>query len=194
MDSQQDGATGALLALAAEGDEGALQRLFDYLYAELHKTASIAMGQQDRAAGHTLQPTALVNETFIRLEIGLDLTTIENRRHFFGIASRAMEQILIEHHRKNSALKRGGDRERIPLDDMLDTLHDSYNVEIDSLHEALESLAKRSPFQADVVRRKFFSGQTHSEIACDLGCSVSKVEDHWRIARAWLRRSLKNED
>ncbi len=176
-----------------DGDTSAESQLFDHFYDELKRVAQAKLSNWERGAEHTLQPTALVGELYIRLTAGADLASIESRRHFFGIASRALERILIEHYRQRSALKRGGDRVRVCLDDVLDALQASQTIDVEALHDAIKQLESISRFQADIVRRKFFAGQRHAEIAEQLECPLSRVESHWRVARAWLRRELREE-
>ena len=155
-----------------------MEDLFLAAYDELRRLAAAVR----RGESHTtLNPTALVHEAWLKLAASSSLAP-ESPRHFKRIAARAMQQILFDHHRWRKTQKRGGNLQRVPMDDLLETLQGERQLDIEALHESLEILGQMSSQQVDVVRRKFFGGQTHAEIACDLGCSVSKSENDWRIA------------
>jgi RNA polymerase sigma factor (TIGR02999 family) len=144
---------------------------------------------QERA-GHTLQPSALVHEALLRLLDGDALANVPNRRYLFAAAAQAMRQVLIDHARRRHAAKRDGARARVPLDEALAKFEER-GLDIIALHEALESLARAHPRQAEVVNLRFFSGLSVPEVAEMLGVSDTTVEGDWRFARAWLRRQLE---
>jgi len=191
---QEPGDVTMLLVQAARGDAQATRQVFQLLYDEFRRAAAQAMQQWDARADHTLQPTALVHEMFLRLDGGELLAHAKNRRHVFGIALRAFEQILIDHARMRAALKRGGDRERLPWDDVLDSLETREHVTITDLHEALEELADLDSDAAEIVRRKYLWNQNHEEIAHDLELEPAAVTRKWRTARAWLLVRLHPDD
>jgi RNA polymerase sigma factor (TIGR02999 family) len=139
---------------------------------------------------HTLQPSALVNEACLRLCGGRGLRDLPDRRHFFGAASRAMFEILVDHARSRGAEKRGRDRRRVPLLDHWLGRFERQDLDVIAVREALERLAALHERQGQVVTLRFLFGMSHAEVAEHLGVSVGTVENDWRIARAWLRREL----
>ncbi len=181
------GAVTQLLARAAEGDSGAVTSLFDLLYRELRGLAVSAM--RSERGNHTLQPTALVHEAFMRLAD--DTAAIENRRHFFGVAASAMRRILVEHARARHAAKRGGHAPRVSIDDVSVAAPAALDpVDLESLDAALTELARLDPRQARVVELRYFAGLTVEEAADVLGASPRTVKRDWQMARAWLRREM----
>jgi RNA polymerase sigma factor (TIGR02999 family) len=168
------------------GDAEARERLLPIVYDELRRQARILMSSE--RPGHTLQPTALVHEAFMRIE---RQTGIEwkDRGHFFGIASRLMRQILIDHARLHAANKRGNRPIHFSLDDLqipIDERADSLLV----LNDALDRLEKMDEQQARIVEMRFFGGMSHPEIAEFLGVSERTVSRDWQAARLWLYREL----
>lgn len=181
------GAVTQLLARAAGGDDGAVTSLFDLLYRELRILAATAM--RSERAEHTLQPTALVHEVFLRLAD--DTASIENRRHFFGIAATAMRRILVEHARARHAAKRGGHAPRVSIDDVAVPAPTSLDpVDLEALDAALTTLATLDARQARVVELRYFAGLTVEEAADVLDASPRTVKRDWQMARAWLRREM----
>lgn len=181
------GAVTQLLARAANGDNGAVTSLFDLLYRELRGLAVSAM--RSERGDHTLQPTALVHEAFLRLAD--DTGAIENRRHFFGVAASAMRRILVEHARARHAAKRGGHAPRVSIDDVAVAAPAALDlVDLESLDAALTELARLDPRQARVVELRYFAGLTVEEAADVLGASPRTVKRDWQMARAWLRREM----
>ncbi len=179
-------ATRALNDLGA-GDRSAAERLIPYVYAELRALAgSYFRGQR---ADHTLQPTALVHEAFVRL---IDQTGVQwkSRAHFMAVAATAMRQILTDHARKTNALKRGGDQRRVQLTDGL-AIIGGRDIDLVALDESLSKLAEVDPRKHRIVELRFFGGLTVEEIAEVLDVSRSTVESDWRAARAWLGVELK---
>ena len=133
---------------------------------------------------HTLQPTALAHEAYLRL--ASDSSEFENDAHFFGAAARAIRRTLVDHARRRASLRRGGDRRRVDVDDVAA----SEDARWIALDEALERLAERSPDQARIVELRFFAGMGVEEIARSLATSESSVKRGWRIAKAWLHEEL----
>ena len=168
------------------GEQGALNELVPVIYKELRRLAASHLRRERQ--GHTLQPTALVNEVFLRL-VGEQEIKWQSRAHFFGIAARLMRRILIDHARARQAAKRGGPHYSLSLSEA-DRVADQSAVNLLSLHLALERLAELDPQQSQVVELRFFGGLTIEESAEVLSVSHATVERDWRAARAWLRCEL----
>ena len=179
-----------LLDQASAGDEGAADRLLVLVYDQLRGLAASYLRAE--RPGHTLQPTALVHEAFLRLHAGRPVR-YESRTHFFAVAARAMRNVLVDHARRRAAAKRGGDAERVTLDDGLELGGPAGAQPIDllALEEAMERLEQLDARQARVVELRFFGGLTIDEAARVLGVSTDTVEDDWAMARAWLARTLR---
>lgn len=175
--------------LLKEPNARALEQLFPIVYDELREIAG-ALFRNEFRADHTLQPTALVHEAFLRLVGGECEISWQNRAHFFGIAARSMRQILVNHAVRHNAEKRGGGETVIALDEAV-SFFQTQDIEILALHEALEKLAKLDEKQAATIELKFFGGLTNEETAEVLGVSVSTVKREWEMARTWLYRELK---
>ena len=184
-----DGVTGMLLAWRA-GEPGALDALLPLVYAELHRQAERALRRE--ATGHTLQPTALVNEAYLRL-VDQSRVSWQNRAQFFGVAARCMRRILVDHARARGAAKRGGPGVRAGLDDA-DAAIDEPASLVAAVHEALERLAVLDPEQARLVELRYFGGLTMEEIADVLKVHVNTVTREWSAARAWLFATLSGEE
>jgi RNA polymerase sigma factor (TIGR02999 family) len=171
-----------LIGSAAGGDESSLNLLYDQVYAELRAIAVRKMASE--RPGHTLQPTALVNEAYLRLG-GAERFKFENRAHFFASAAEAMRRILVDSARRHTQLKRGGDQERVELCET----RIAAPVEDEKLllvNEALDALARENPLQADVAKMRYFVGLKHQQIADALGVSEVTVRRHWAVARVRL--------
>jgi RNA polymerase sigma-70 factor (ECF subfamily) len=175
-----------LLRAASAGSEPDETSLREAVYAELRAIAGAYFREQ--RAEHTLQPTALVNEAFVRM-IGSNTSALESRAHFLALAAKAMRHILIDHARRKRADKRGGGLDRVTLSGVLSSSGEQPYDAID-LDEALEKLAGIDERQARVVELRFFAGLKVAEVASMLGVSDRTVELDWRMARAWLRREL----
>ncbi|HUU94793.1 MAG TPA: sigma-70 family RNA polymerase sigma factor [Phycisphaerae bacterium] len=175
-----------LLQVLDARDPSAAERLFPIVYDELRALAASYFVNQP--SDHTLQPTALVNEAFLRL---VDQTRIEwkSRAHFLAVAARAMRQILIDHARRRAAVKRGGDLCRVTMAEGVTPITAS-DPEMLDLDEALKRLAAMDERQSKLVELRFFGGMTVEEVAHVLDVSKTTVESEWRMARAWLRREL----
>jgi RNA polymerase sigma-70 factor, ECF subfamily len=171
------------------GREGASDELAAVVYRELHDLAARFMRQE--RGDHTLQPTALVHEAYMRL-LGSQSGTWQNRSHFFGIAAQAMRRILVDHARRRQAGKRAGG-ERVTLDDALAAAPEA-SVDLVALDEALSKLGALDPRQAQVVELRFFGGLDVEQTAEALGISVSTVKRDWTFARAFLQRELDEGD
>jgi RNA polymerase sigma factor (TIGR02999 family) len=185
--SSTSGQVTQLLERWGRGDQSALEELTPLVYSELRNVAD-AYVRRERP-GHTLQPTALVNEVYLRL-IGRKQTRWQGRRHFYGIAARLMRQVLVEHARKHNAEKRGGGRVAVTLDHFQE-VSNTPDVDILAVHEALERLARFDAHQARIVELRFFGGLSIEEAAETLGVGHATVEREWAMAKAWLRNELK---
>lgn len=169
---------------------GALEheQLLELLYAELRGAAGRLMAREREA--HTLQPTALVHEAWLRL-VDQDRIAWTDRAHFYGIAARCMRQVLVDHARARAADKRGGGWAQVTLDEGL-LAGERRELELLGLDEALSRLAELDPRAAQVVERRVFGGMTIEEIAADLGVSPRTIDGDWATARLWLARELEN--
>ena len=202
-----------LLLAVRRGDAIARRQLWEQIYHELHGIASAQMRREP--PGRTLQPTALVNEAYLRL-MGTDGASLETRRNFFSAAANVMREIRVDDARNRQRLKRGGGRRRVQLGLGYNTLpmaerdssggsgqsghgairyampaaFDQDPLEVLAVDEALAKLKQRSPRQHDVVVMRYFGGLTVAETAEAMGCSPRTVDNVWRMARAWLHREL----
>ena len=177
-----------LLVDWGKGDPAALEKLMPIVYSELRRLASNFLRRE--RAEHTLQPTALVNEAYLKLVDQRDAKW-QNRAHFFGISAQLMRRILVDHARQHQAVKRGGSgQQRISITSV-EKLAKQPEVDLLALNEALDELAKMDPQQSRIVELKFFGGLSIDEIAEVLGIGHATVERDWKMARAWLRRQLE---
>ena len=175
-----------LLQQWSSGQEQALDRLMPQVHAELRKLAARYLRKE--RASHTLQPTALVNEAFLKL---VDQRSVkwQNRAHFFGIAAQAMRRILVDHARAHGAGKRGGGDRRVSLDDVL-AISGTVDIDVLALDEALTRLAAIDPQQSRIVELRYFGGLTMEETAEVMQISPATVGREWRMAKAWLFAEL----
>jgi len=176
-----------LLSETIAGHEEAAARLFPIVYDELRRLAASALRRE--RADHTLQPTALVHEAFLRL-VDVPDAHWHDRSHFVAIAARAMRRVLVDHARGRNALKRGSAEVRVPLDDVDVPSGESGDVDLVALDDVLERLAALDERQARIVELRFFGGLTVDETAALIGSSPRTVKRDWHMARAWLRREL----
>jgi RNA polymerase sigma factor (TIGR02999 family) len=176
-----------LLAGLARGDAEAGQTLLPILAGELRGIAARLLRRE--RADHTLQPTALVNEAWMRLFQGQGIDDPQGRRHFFALAARVMRQVLVDHARRRGRDTRGGGEQPQPLDEALAVVQVE-GVDVLDLDVALEELAALDERQARVVELRFFGGLEAQEVAEVLEVSLSTVERDWRAARAWLYQRL----
>ncbi len=175
-----------MVARASRGDERALSQLMPLVYDELRRLARGYLGRE--RPGQTLQPTALVNEAYLRL-VKDKKQDWQTRTHFVAIAAISMRQILIEHARARDAQKRGGDRARVTLDEGL-VAEEQRSVDLLAVDDALRKLATIDAQQAKLVELRFFGGLTIDESAEALGISPATVKRHWAMAKAWLQREI----
>lgn len=177
--------------LLQPGDAAAtvLGQTSERLYEELRRLARLYMRRERRE--HTLDPTALANEAFLRLASGATVDW-ESRSHFLAIAARAMRSVLVDHARRRSAQKRGGGQERIPLTAAAAELG-RHELDLLELDEALDRLAALDPRKAQVVVMRFYSGMSAKEIGLVLEMAPATVQRHWYAARAWLRVHMGEE-
>ena len=162
--------------------------LVELVYDELREIARRQL--RNERPGHTLQPTALVNEAYLRL-FDPASNGWESRAHFFGVAARAMRQVLVDHARKRDALKRGGELERVTLvTDIAEA--GGHETDVVDLHIALEKLAQSDDTLARLVELRFFAGLTLDEAADTVGVSRRKAANDWAAARLWLQRELRS--
>lgn len=175
-----------LLREMGEGTPGAADRLAPLVYQELHRLAASAMRRE--SSGHTLQPTELVHEAFMRLA-GQRSTDWKNRSQFYGIAAQAIRRILIDHARRRQAAKRDHGI-RVTLDESIGNGEES-QLELLALEDALTRLEELDPRQARVVELRYFAGLGVEEVAEALGISPATVKRDWTFARAFLIRALR---
>lgn len=188
-----------LLQAAARGEADAAAALLPLVYDELRGLAAAYF--RNEQAGHTLQPTALVHEAYVRL---IDLDTVEwrSRAQFFVIAAKAMRNILVDHARSRGRLKRGGDRRRLTLSaidaamvaESAGGLASDEGIDLERLDGALQRLAEFDERKAQLVELRFFAGLDEKTTADVLGMARSTASEHWRMARAWLHRELRDEE
>ena len=179
-----------ILDAAQRGEPSAADELLPLVYHELRRLAAHKMAQE--ASGHTLQPTALVHEAWLRLAGPEQQAQFQNRAHFFGAAAEAMRRILVDRAREKKALKRGGDLERVDID-AVELASPMPDDELLALDEALDRLATVDTRAAEMVKLCFFVGLTQEEAARELGVSVSTAERIWAFARAWLLREVRKQ-
>jgi len=182
-------ATLRLLRGARAGDEALGRAAFERLYAELHARAQGALAGE--RAGHTLQPTALVHEAWLRLCEPAS-AEIADRHHFLALAARAMRHILIDHARGLRRLKRGGEARRLTLEDLPDVSGTALDPDLVlAIDAALETLRVRAPRAAELVELRYFGGLAPAEAAAVMGVSESTAAREWRFARAFLAAELE---
>jgi RNA polymerase sigma factor (TIGR02999 family) len=171
-----------------EGNEVALEQLTPLVYNELRKLASRYLGRE--RPGHTLQPTALVHEAYLRL-VEQNQQSWESRSHFFGVAAHLMRLILVDWARRSRAGKRGGGAKPVPLED-LEVQANQEPEDVIALDEALTALAAIDPRKVKVIEQRYFAGMTAEEVAQSLGISKPTVERETRLAQLWLCRQMKS--
>lgn len=178
----------ALLDRAQQGDPKAAEELLPVVYDELRRLAAHKMASE--AAGHTLQPTALVHEAWLRLG-GSDVPSFQNRAHFFGAAAEAMRRILIERARRRVAAKRGAGAALVDLDEIEIPSPVADDDQLLAVNEALEKFAVLDPRKAELVKLRYFVGMSFDEAATALGIAVPTAKQWWAYARAWLTVELR---
>src|SRR5262245_35906878 len=186
QDTSGTSAVSGLLRAWSNGDREAGEKLLPLVYEELRRRAAAYLRRE--RADHTLQPTALVNEAYLRL-IGQERVAWQNRAHFFGVAAQMMRRILVDHARARRRAKREGAAVRVSLDERIGAAAPP-DCELLLLDQALDELAAVDPQQARIVELRYFGGLTEDEVASALTVSRSTVTREWRIARGWLYRRI----
>lgn len=177
-----------ILERLESGEESASEELFPLVYNELRRLAAARMA--DERSDHTLQPTALVHEAYLRLMNGERPQNWNGRGHFFSAAAESMRRILVDHARNRKRLKRGGELKKQSLD-LVELIWKPAYGDLLDLHAALEKLETTDPQSAEIVKLRCFAGQSQSEAAALLGISRSTADRCWAFARAWLYDALK---
>lgn len=179
-----------ILDRAQRGDPLAAGELLPHVYHELRRIAAQKMTAE--SPGHTLQPTALVHEAWLRLAGKDGEEHFQNRAHFFGAAAEAMRRILIDRARKKRAQRHGGGKQRVDIDEV-DITVDTEDEQLLAVNEALDKLASKDKATADLVKLRYFVGMTIEEAAHALGISESSANRDWAYARAWLFKEIKTQ-
>ena len=179
-------AASSLLRAWGKGDVSAREKLMPLVYEELHRRAAAYL--RGERTDHTLQPTALVHEAYLRL-IGQERVVWQNRAHFYGVAAQMMRRILVDHARGHRRGKRFGGAVRVTLDERVGTAEPP-DCELLLLDQALNELAAFDPQQAKIVELRYFGGLTEDEVASLLTVSRSTVTREWLIAKGWLYRRI----
>ena len=176
-----------ILHSVESGDAKAADRLLPLVYDELRKLAAHKMVNE--SSGHTLQPTALVHEAWLRL-VGSEQRTWQNRVHFFGAAAEAMRRILIDRARRKRAMRHGGGQKRVDVEDV-EIASATADDQLLAVNEALDKLAARDKQKAELVKLRYFIGMTIEEAAQILGVSEPTAKRYWAYARAWLYHEIQ---
>ena len=179
-----------IIQAVAAGDASATDDLLPIIYSDLKRIAASKLANE--SSGHTLQPTALVHEAYMRL-VGTNSDSWENRAHFFGAAAESMRRILIDHARRKKRKKRGGDAKRVYLDEITDPTG-AQSDELLALDEAIKDLELLDKTKADLVKLKFFGGMKLYEAAELLNIPSRTADRYWAYARAWLQRHISEQD
>jgi RNA polymerase sigma factor (TIGR02999 family) len=179
-----------ILSRIESGDPSVADQLLPLVYDELRKLAAAKLSNEK--PGQTLQATALVHEAYLRLVDVDKAQHWDSRGHFFAAAAVAMQRLLVEQARRKKRLKRGGEGQRIPVEE-IELAHGIVPDDLLALNEAIVKLEQEFPEKSKVVQLRFFVGMTHEEIAKALGMSAVTARRHWRYARAWLRREMQAE-
>lgn len=180
--NQPDSITQMLIELT-DGNREVVNQILPHIYDELRRLASSYLRKE--RSNHTLQPTALVHEAYMKL-IDQNRVKWQNRAHFFGIAAQVMRRILMDHARKHQANKRGGEIEKLPIEEEILIVSNDKSAELLALDEALEELAKIDPDKARIVELRYFGGLSIEETAEVMEVSVPTINRHWKFAKAWL--------
>ncbi len=175
-----------LLTAACRGSDSAVDKLLPLVYGELRRLSNRYFNQERR--DHTLQPTALVHEAYLKLVVG-ESVQWEGRAHFFRVAARAMRRILVDHAIAHTAGKRGGGAARLTLDESLEVFQERA-IDLEALNNALEKLREMDERLCQVVELLFFAGLTQEEAAEILGVTDRTIRRDWTMARTWLRAEL----
>lgn len=176
-----NGVTGILVRLS-DGDRDAVNDLLPLVYEELRRLAGNYLRQE--RSDHTLQPTALVNEAYLKM-VDINQISWQNKAHFVAVTANQMRRILVDHARRRNAFKRGGEFHILTLNDEIDKAADE-TTELIELDDALTELARMDALKAQIVEMRYFGGLTMDEVAEVLGVSVITVKRHWKMTKAWL--------
>lgn len=178
-----------LLAEWRQGNKQALDKLVGLVYNQLHQIARRRLSSERQ--DHTLQPTALINEAYMRLAKWQSFDW-QNRAHFLAVTAEIMRNILVDYARKNLADKRGGDRYKISLTQMSDNAQKEKDLDLVALDDALKALSEIDPLQSKIIELRYFAGLSIEEVAETLNISPSTVSREWKLAKLWLMRKLDN--
>jgi RNA polymerase sigma factor (TIGR02999 family) len=178
-----------MLLELTDGNKDVVNQILPHIYDELRRLAGSYLRRE--RSDHTLQPTALVHEAYMKL-IDQNRVKWQNRAHFFGIAAQVMRRILMDHARKHTAEKRGGDVELLPLEEEILIVSHDKSSELLALNDALDELAKMDPDKAKIVELRYFGGLSIEETAEVMEVSVPTINRHWKMAKAWLHSQLAN--
>jgi RNA polymerase sigma factor (TIGR02999 family) len=181
-----------LLEQHRQGQPEAFRRLLSVVYDELRRLAAYQL--QSERAGHTLQPTALVHEAYLRIINQGERVEWQNKAHFFALAAQVMRHVLVDYARAHRTEKRGGERARIPLEEAAQFPAAAADLDLIKLDEALRALADRDERKSRVVELRYFGGLSIEETAEVLGLSPTTVRREWTLTKAWLRREMKSMD
>ena len=175
-----------LLIKLSDGKREAVDQLLPLIYDELKRIAASYLRRE--RSDHTLQPTALVNEAYMKM---VDITQVswQNKAHFIGVAANQMRRILVDHARQHNAQKRGGEFHILTLNEEIDKA-DEQSAELIALDDALTELAKMDPVKAQIVELRYFGGLTNDEAAEVLGVAPITIKRHWKLTKAWLYGQL----
>lgn len=176
-----------LLIELTGGREDVVDQILPVVYDELRRLAGSYLRRE--RSDHTLQPTALVHEAYMKL-IDQKQVRWQNRAHFFGIAAQVMRRILMDHARKHKADKRGGSAEKLPIDEEILVVSNESSSQLLALDDALKTLAQMDPDKAKIVELRYFGGLSIEETAEVMGVSVPTINRHWKLAKAWLYGQL----
>lgn len=176
-----------MLIELTDGNTEVVNQILPHIYDELRRLAGSYLRRE--RSDHTLQPTALVHEAYMKL-VDQKAVKWQNRAHFFGIAAQVMRRILMDHARKHKAEKRGGDADKLPLEEEILLVSQESSNQLLALDEALETLARLDPQKAKIVELRYFGGLSIEETAEVMGVSVPTINRQWRMAKAWLYGQL----
>ena len=180
-----------ILEAARQGDPKAADELLPLVYDELRRLAAHRMASE--VPGHTLQPTALVHEAWLRLVDAEGQAQFQNRAHFFAAAAEAMRRILIDRARRKRAVRHGGQQERVDIQEAANA-STSDDDQLLAVNEAVDKLSVQHPSEAELVKLRYFVGMTNDEAADALGISPRTAKYYWTHARAWLFREINGQD
>lgn len=176
-----------MLIEMTDGNQDVVNQILPHIYDELRRLAGSYLRRE--RSDHTLQPTALVHEAYMKL-IDQKQVKWQNRAHFFGIAAQVMRRILMDHARKHLANKRGGNAEILPLEEEIFVVSNDKSNELIALDDALDELGRLDPQKARIVELRYFGGLSIEETAEVVGVSVPTINRQWRLAKAWLYSQL----